>query len=292
MEEKIKIYIDDDGDRVFAEDLKKKILSRFKNTFEVNDFGFFNEERLDLEDVVLKAAEYSDIIIPILSSGYLSFLEEEIEQKFNEVISSKDKHLLPIYYKKSNWSSRDWVVRSKVIPDGETSFSDLKKEEKEIVYHTFYDALEKIAASLQKKDEKEEDPIPTPEIIEKEKMVFISYDRNDGDFAQLMALQLEKSGIKSWVDTNELDVGTSWREEIDKGIQKSAAIIVIMSPEARKSEYVTYEWAYAWGRGMKVIPIMIKQTTLHARLQSLQYMDFTDRSKRPWDKLIQSIMKL
>ena len=69
-------------------------------------------------------------------------------------------------------------------------------------------------------------------------------------------------------------------------------MIAIMTPDARKSEYVTYEWAFAWGKGKPIFPIMLKQTQLHPRLESLQYLDFTNRTTRPWDKLISSIKEL
>jgi hypothetical protein len=60
-----------------------------------------------------------------------------------------------------------------------------------------------------------------------------------------------------------------------------------MTPDARISEYVTYEWAFAWGYGKKVIPIMLRQTTLHPRLATLQYLDFTNRIARPWSRLFE-----
>ena len=46
------------------------------------------------------------------------------------------------------------------------------------------------------------------------------------------------------------------------------------------------------GKGEKVFPIMLKQTQLHPRLESLQYLDFTNRAARPWDELINSIKAL
>ncbi len=61
-----------------------------------------------------------------------------------------------------------------------------------------------------------------------------------------------------------------------------------MSPDAKASEYVTYEWAFAWGCGIKVIPVMYRKTELHPRLGALQYLDFTGRI-RPWDSLMKTL---
>jgi len=67
------------------------------------------------------------------------------------------------------------------------------------------------------------------------------------------------------------------------------ALIAVMSVEARASGYVTYEWALAWGAGVRIIPIMLKETPLHSRLATLQYLDFTKRTARPWDRLFAAL---
>ena len=115
--------------------------------------------------------------------------------------------------------------------------------------------------------------------------LFISYKHEDGDFADVLISKLEKEGYSTWVDNVGINAGEDWRNEIDQAIKDAFALIVIMSPEAKASEYVTYEWAFAWGAGIKVIPVLFKPTELHPRLEALQYLDFTSRTSRPWNKL-------
>jgi len=115
--------------------------------------------------------------------------------------------------------------------------------------------------------------------------LFISYKHEDGDFADVLINKLEKEGYSTWVDNDRINAGEDWRNEIDQAIKDAFALIVIMSPEAKASEYVTYEWAFAWGAGVKVIPVLFKPTELHPRLEALQYLDFTSRTSRPWNKL-------
>ena len=91
----------------------------------------------------------------------------------------------------------------------------------------------------------------------------------------------------SIVSPNAFEGRLDWRVEIDDGIRNAAAVIAVMTPEARSSEYVTYEWAFAWGREIRVIPIMLRQTTMHPRLAALQYLDFTNRIARPWTRLVE-----
>lgn len=124
--------------------------------------------------------------------------------------------------------------------------------------------------------------------------VFISYRRTkpDKDFAAQLKEQIEKAGFEAKIDTEFLAPGEDWRESIDSTIRSAFALVVVMTEQARKSEYVTYEWSFAWGNGIKVIPILLEKTELHPRLAAFQYLDFTDRFFLPWDKLIERLIKL
>jgi hypothetical protein len=120
------------------------------------------------------------------------------------------------------------------------------------------------------------------------RQAFVSYKREQYDeLAEPLKSKLEEAGFDVWMD-RDIHVGTEWREEIDEAIRKSVALIVIMTPEAKASEYVTYEWAFAYGAGVRVIPLIyIKPEELHPRLQTLQYVDHKDPLL--WEKLMSSL---
>lgn len=120
--------------------------------------------------------------------------------------------------------------------------------------------------------------------------ILISYSHEDSDFAEILNTRLTAAGFEVWADT-DIRASQDWREEIDHAIQRAAALIVIISPQSRASEYVTYEWAFAWGAGVTIVPILLEKTEIHPRLESLQYLDFTNRNARPWDKLIEQLRK-
>jgi hypothetical protein len=114
--------------------------------------------------------------------------------------------------------------------------------------------------------------------------IFISHSHEDSDFAENMQNKLEQAGFTVWRDIG-IRGGEDWRKEIDQAIKEAFVLIVVVTPAAKASEYVTYEWAFASGAGVKVIPILHKKTDLHPRLEALQYLDFTIRNVRPWDTL-------
>src|SRR4051812_48978118 len=67
-----------------------------------------------------------------------------------------------------------------------------------------------------------------------------------------------------------------------------------MSPDAFESKYVTYEWAFALGIGIKVVPLMLEQTKLHPRLDTLQYIPFDDHFSldQAWGKLLAELKQI
>ena len=83
-----------------------------------------------------------------------------------------------------------------------------------------------------------------------------------------------------------------WGDGIDKSIRDSSALVLIVTDESKKSLNVTYEWIFALGAGLKVIPIKLKETDLHPRLREIHYHDFTNRMARPWYKLIADLKEI
>lgn len=115
--------------------------------------------------------------------------------------------------------------------------------------------------------------------------VFLSYSHQDNDFAELVRLKMLDCSVVLWVDHLGLKAGDDWKQGIDDAIAGSSALVVILSPYSMKSPYVTYEWAYACGLGIPVIPILYEDTDLHPKLRDLYYLDFTHKQHRPWSTL-------
>lgn len=115
--------------------------------------------------------------------------------------------------------------------------------------------------------------------------VFISYTSRDGNFAELTRLKLQNCGIDVWLDSLELRGGDEWRRAIDEGIDRCNVVLVILTPTSCASSYVTYEWAYALGKGKKIIPLLLETAEIHPRLEVLQYIDFRHGRPAPWTDL-------
>jgi CheY-like chemotaxis protein len=121
--------------------------------------------------------------------------------------------------------------------------------------------------------------------------VFISYASQDAIFADLAKMKLLAANIQVWLDQGAVRAGAEWRKAIDEGISTSHVVLVVITPSSCKSAYVTYEWAFALGSGVKVIPVLRKGNVddLHPRLAVLQYLDFRDPKALPWMSLFKEI---
>lgn len=123
--------------------------------------------------------------------------------------------------------------------------------------------------------------------------VFISYARRDLEFVEEMRAQLRDAKLEVWTD-RVLSPGSDWRLEIDDAIRNAFALIVVITPESKSSEYVTYEWAFGLGIGIRVIPLILKPTRLHPRLEFLQHIDFAnfEPGQYAWELLIEGLQRI
>lgn len=119
--------------------------------------------------------------------------------------------------------------------------------------------------------------------------VFISYSRQDADFAEVLRLRLREAGFDSWIDLEGLPAGSEWGQEIDQAIRDSTALILVLTPASRASDYVAYEWAFALGAEVPVIPLLVAATDLPPRLAALQHLDFQDPAARRWQDLFAAL---
>jgi len=93
--------------------------------------------------------------------------------------------------------------------------------------------------------------------------VFLSYTAADEDFARALATQLSRRGCDVWNPNEQLFPGDNWLLTIGQALQESRAMVVLLSPESIKSEWVRRELEYAMGdpnyQG-RVFPVLVRPT--------------------------------
>ena len=70
--------------------------------------------------------------------------------------------------------------------------------------------------------------------------VFISHSSQDSDFVDQLARSLKSTGIKVWSE-HELQPGANWTEELERGIEQSQHMLLVVSPNSLNSPWANFE---------------------------------------------------
>jgi HEAT repeat protein len=108
--------------------------------------------------------------------------------------------------------------------------------------------------------------------------IFISYHHADVTPAYELEAVLLQAGFSTWVNPDP-EAGTSWHEWIESGLRGSFALIVLISPESSKAEQVMYEWVYAWGAHIPLIPVIVRPADFHPRLNTQNPVPFANQDQ-------------
>jgi Tol biopolymer transport system component len=105
---------------------------------------------------------------------------------------------------------------------------------------------------------------------------FISYSRNNSDFALRLARDLREAGFDIWLDQLDIRTGARWDDEVEKALEKSTTFLIVLTPESIQSQNVKDEIGYAINAGKNILPIVLKPCNVPFRLRRFQYVDFSN----------------
>jgi hypothetical protein len=127
--------------------------------------------------------------------------------------------------------------------------------------------------------------------------VFVSYSRQDIEFARKLVEWLEKKGHRVWMDKKRILGGADYREEIADGISSADVFISLLSPDSVTSKWVKREIYYADDKDKFIIPVLVKFVEFPQEFQlaltGVHYVDLTAASSKydPWSELERALEK-
>jgi hypothetical protein len=119
--------------------------------------------------------------------------------------------------------------------------------------------------------------------------IFLSYSRDDSEFAQNLAVKLREAGATLWIDQLDIAAGARWDIEVGKALETSECLLVILSQTSVESNNVLDEVSYALDSNRRVVPIVIDDCNIPFRLRRLQYVDFSKNFDNAFERLISSL---
>jgi WD40 repeat protein len=122
--------------------------------------------------------------------------------------------------------------------------------------------------------------------------VFISYSRNDSDFARRLNEELQIHGKATWFDQECIAESADFQKEIYRGIETSDNFLFIISPRSVASPFCEQEVHYAEGLGKRIITLRylpVSPTEMPKALASVQWVDFQQDFHIAFSQLIRAI---
>jgi hypothetical protein len=96
--------------------------------------------------------------------------------------------------------------------------------------------------------------------------VFLSYAREDAEFAVKLEKDLFLFGFDVWIDQGSLRVGDNWPDKIKEAIDESQAVVVILSPNVEPTSWVHQEVDRAQKKKKLLVPVVYQAGELPAHL--------------------------
>jgi hypothetical protein len=93
--------------------------------------------------------------------------------------------------------------------------------------------------------------------------VFISYSGPDEKWADLLRTALSKYDVEAWDPASQIAPGENWGLKYGKALENADAVVVLLSPDSVKSDWVRHEIQYALSSPQfrdRLIPVVVRPT--------------------------------
>jgi predicted nucleotide-binding protein len=122
------------------------------------------------------------------------------------------------------------------------------------------------------------------------KKIFISYSSEDRKYAERIAKKLEKADVTVWTDS-KIPAGVEWAKVIQKSLNESSLVIVLVSDSWINSEWAAFELGAAYGKGKKIVPILL--TNQNKKISGIiTQFEFLDAKKQSDDSIVKKIEEI
>jgi SAM-dependent methyltransferase len=121
--------------------------------------------------------------------------------------------------------------------------------------------------------------------------VFLSHASEDNAPAKRLAERLKGEGLRVWFDDWSVRPGDDIYQAIDRGMEKSRTQLLLLSPHALESEWVSLERNTAIFRdpmnaSRRFIPVLLATCDLPDTLRRYKYVDYREEQSSAFEELL------
>ncbi|MFT5193681.1 MAG: hypothetical protein ACI85U_000686 [Candidatus Promineifilaceae bacterium] len=122
------------------------------------------------------------------------------------------------------------------------------------------------------------------------KQIFLSHSGKDRSFAIELADKLKAEGWQIWMAPDSIQPGEKWVEAINRGLEESGIFLLLITPDAVASKWVTLETNTAINldtRGtMQFVPLEVTPADTPVLWSAFQWIPFSDMSDKSFGNLM------
>lgn len=122
---------------------------------------------------------------------------------------------------------------------------------------------------------------------------FLSYSHLDKDIMRRIRSDLTSAGLTVWTDESLVPGTPSWKNAIENAIQSSKTLVVILSPDAKTSDWIEKEMDYARACNVQIVPVLARGaddiSAVPFELINVQRIDLRQDYRMGIKQLIQTI---
>ena len=124
--------------------------------------------------------------------------------------------------------------------------------------------------------------------------VFLCHASADKPFVRRVFADLSDSGFSPWLDEFEIKVGDSIVEKINDAMQDVGSIILFVSKESMRSDWVRREWSSTLARKLKnknvrILPVLVEDCDMPSIIADIKYADFRRSYQSGLEELVNSL---
>jgi formylglycine-generating enzyme required for sulfatase activity len=133
----------------------------------------------------------------------------------------------------------------------------------------------------------------TPGTTRNPRQIFVSHAHADAAFAHQLAADLQQHGWPIWIAPDSIRPGEKWVTAINRGLEESSLFVVILTPAALTSHWVTSETDVAielqHEGTLQFVPLLLKPCNPSPLLRAYQRISFLESYESGLAKLVKAL---
>lgn len=108
--------------------------------------------------------------------------------------------------------------------------------------------------------------------------IFLSYKSGDAPIVERLKADLQRRGVRVWLDKDQIRPGDVFAEALEKGLATSKSVGLVATPKSLESKWVQSEYYRALSLAnqgeLQLIPLLYRKADLPGFLADRQHIDF------------------